>query len=195
MKPKFSVKKITVTAMLATISFILMLFEFAIPIFPSFLKLDLSDVPALFGSLAFGPWCGVFVGLIKNLIHLLRTSTAGIGELANFIITASLVFTAGHIYRKSKTRGEALLAMFAGVLAMTFVGAFANYFILFPIYTKFIPEETIIALCAAIIPMVKTLPQVILFTIVPFNLFKGIIIILVTQFLYGRLSKYIEYEE
>lgn len=87
--------------MLSAISYIIMFIEFPIPIFPAFLKLDLSDIPALIGGFAISPIAGVLIQLIKNLLHLItKTSTGGVGELGNFIVGAAYVFTASHIYKK-----------------------------------------------------------------------------------------------
>ena len=80
-----SLRKVTVTAIMSALSAVLMFIEFSIPIIPSFIKLDISDLPALITSYAFGPVCGVAVCLVKNLIHLFATQTAGVGELSNFI--------------------------------------------------------------------------------------------------------------
>ena len=95
---------------------VLMFLEFSVPIVPSFLKFDFSDLPAVITSFALGPVWAIIVELLKNLIHLPFTATSGIGELANFIIGALLVFPAGLIYKLKKTRGGAALGSIAGAL-------------------------------------------------------------------------------
>ena len=95
---RFSPRNMAMIGMLSAISFILMFLEFSIPIMPSFIKLDLSELPALIGAFAMGPVEGVLICLFKNLIHLMRTSTGGVGELSNFILCAVFVFVAGLIY-------------------------------------------------------------------------------------------------
>ena len=85
---RFSPRNMAMIGMLSAISFILMFLEFSIPIMPSFIKLDLSELPALIGAFAMGPVEGVLICLFKNLIHLMRTSTGGVGELSNFILGA-----------------------------------------------------------------------------------------------------------
>ena len=84
-----NVRYVTVTAMLSAIAFILMFLDFSVPIMPSFIQMDLSELPALIGSFALGPVCGVVVCLVKNLLHLMITSTGGVGELSNFVLRAS----------------------------------------------------------------------------------------------------------
>ena len=87
-----NVRYVTVTAMLSAIAFILMFLDFSVPIMPSFIQMDLSELPALIGSFALGPVCGVVVCLVKNLLHLMITSTGGVGELSNFVLGASSCF-------------------------------------------------------------------------------------------------------
>ncbi|MCL2461392.1 MAG: ECF transporter S component [Defluviitaleaceae bacterium] len=175
--------------MLAAISSVLMFLEFPMPLFPSFLKLDFSDLPALIGAFSMGPVAGLAIEMVKNLIHLTRTQSNGIGELANFLVGIALVMPAGLIYRHKKTRSGAVYGMIAGAVAMALVAALANYFILIPFYTTFMPLDAIIAMCAAIIPAIDSLGKVILLSIVPFNLFKAVVVCLVTFLVYKRLSR------
>ena len=83
MKTRANVRKMTVTAMLSAVAFVLMFLDTAVPFMPSFIKLDLSELPALIASFALGPVWGVIVCLIKNLLHLTMTQTGGVGELSN----------------------------------------------------------------------------------------------------------------
>ena len=96
---------LTLVAIFSAISFGLMFLDFAIPaVIPSFVKMDFSELPALIASFALGPTAGVLVCFIKNLIHLSITTTSGVGELANFLIGAALVFPAGMIYKYHHNR-------------------------------------------------------------------------------------------
>ena len=79
-KKPFNLRVITVTAMLSAVSFVLMFLDFSVPFMPAFIKMDLSELPALIGSFSLGPACGVAVCLVKNLLHLLITTTGGVGE-------------------------------------------------------------------------------------------------------------------
>jgi len=189
-KPRISTRVMVSMAMLTAVATVLMFLDFPMPIFPSFLKFDFSDLPAIIGAFAYGPVAGIIIELMKNLIHLLQTSTGGIGELANFLVGVALVVPAGIIYRAGgKSRAHALIGMAVGIVTMAIVAGFANYFILIPFFAKFMPIEAIIDMCATLIPAVDSLFKVILFSIVPFNLFKGIIISLLTYVTYKRLSR------
>ena len=105
-----STRTITMTALLAAMSYVLAFLEFPVPLSPSFARMELSDLPALIGAFAFGPMIGVMIELIKNILQLVSTSTGGIGELANFLMGASYVLTAGFIYKYKKTKKMAMWA-------------------------------------------------------------------------------------
>ena len=81
---RVNVRYLTVTAMLSAVAYILMFLDFSVPFMPSFIKMDLSELPALIGSFAMGPLCGVIICLVKNVLHLFITSIGGVGELSNF---------------------------------------------------------------------------------------------------------------
>lgn len=190
MKKKVSTRELVSIAVGAAISFVLMLLEFHLPFAPDFIKLDFSDLPALILAFGFGPLAGVLTELVKNLLHLLISSTAGIGELSNFILGCAFVAPAGLIYHKNKTRRGALIAMLCGTICFSLTGIFTNYLIMFPFYTKVfgIPMDAIIAMCQKIIPIIDSQFKVILLSVTPFNLLKGLMISLLTFLLYKRLS-------
>ena len=121
----------TMTAMLSAIAFVLMMLEFSIPIMPSFIKLDFSELPALIGSFAMGPLSGTVICLIKNLLHLPMSSTGGVGELSNFILGAMFVIPAGLFYKKRKGRKSALIGSLVGAVLMSVVSVASNYFIVY----------------------------------------------------------------
>lgn len=116
------------------------------------------------------------------------TSTAGIGELANFLMGASYVVTAGMIYRFHKTKKAALLSCGAASLIMGSMAVIANYFILLPLYEAFMPLEQIIASFSKILPFIHTKLDVVLFNVFPINVLKGLIIGGLTMLTYKRLS-------
>ncbi|MDR0670742.1 MAG: ECF transporter S component [Oscillospiraceae bacterium] len=182
-----NVRMLVIVALFAALSSVLMYLDFPLPLFPPFLKLDFSDLPALLGTFWFGPLAGLAVALVKNLIHLFVTSTGGVGELANFLISAALTGTAGLVYRLRRTRGGAVAGLLCGALAMTLVGVVANYYIVLPFYAKVMPIETIVAMCARLIPAVQTTWDIVLFSITPFNLFKGALVGGLTFLLYKRV--------
>lgn len=176
-------------SLLSAIAFVLMLFEFPLGIFPEFLKIDLSDLPALIGGFALGPVAGVVIVAIKNVLHVvIKSQTGGVGELANFIVGAALVFPASFVYAHKKSRKNALLGMILGVVCMSIAGAIANYYILIPFYTNFMPIEAIIDMSAAANAAIIDLKTLILYAIIPFNLVKGAIVTAITLIVYKKIS-------
>lgn len=188
MKQHSKTRKLVVTALMAAISAVLMNLEFSIPIFPSFLRFDFSNLPALITAFGLGPVWGMAVVLIKDCVHLLNTYSGGIGEFADFMASASLVLPAGLFYMRKKTRASALLGMAVGTVLATVVSAVLNYYILIPFYEQFMPLEQIIAASAQVIPSIDSMMDVILFGIVPFNLFKCFVLSVITALLYKKIS-------
>ena len=156
---RVNVRYLTVTAMLSAVAYILMFLDFSVPFMPAFIKMDLSELPALIGSFAMGPLCGVVVCLIKNVLHLFITTTGGVGELSNFILGVAFVLPAGLIYKHKKNRKSALIGSLAGAAFMGIFSIISNYFLVYPVYYNFMPEEVILAAYQAILPSVKNILQ------------------------------------
>lgn len=177
-------------AVLASAAAILMVIEFPVVFVPIFLKLDFSEIPAIVGAFALGPLAGCLIMLIKNLIHLSSTQTAGIGEMANFFVGTFFVVPAALVYQYKKNRKGAMLGLIAGTLSMTLSAAALNYWVLLPLYQKALhfPPEAIVNLGRAANPFIVDLKTFIVFAIVPFNLFKGIVISAITLLIYKKIS-------
>ena len=169
------VRALTGTAMLGAVAAVLMYLEFPIPIMPAFVKLDVSELPALIASFAYGPVSGILVCLIKNLIKLPSTSTAAVGELFNFVMGALFVGVAGLVYKHNKTRKGAILGAVLGALVMAVVSVPYNYFIVYPAYVVMyhLPLEAIIGMYQAINPNVDGLLACLLTFNLPFTFVKG----------------------
>lgn len=189
MKNKFNTRTIACVAVCSAVSFVLMMLDFGLPIIPSFVKFDFSDLPALICAFAFGPLAGVFVELLKNLLHLFVTSTMGVGELSNFLLGCALVIPSGLIYNHRKTRHTALIGMLVGTLCFSLMGILSNYFIMFPFYTAVmnIPMDAIVAMGTKISPALNSEFRLILLSVTPYNICKGLIISILTFVLYKRL--------
>lgn len=179
--------------MLSSVAFVLMVFDFPIPfLFPSFLKIDLSDVPAIVGTFAMGPVIGVIIELIKNLLYLIikGTTSGGIGEIANFTVGISYVIPLGLILRWNKSERKALYGLLGGLLSMVVFGVVANYLFFIPAYSEFygMPIDGFVDMSAAINPMITDFKTMVLYAITPFNILKGIMIALIGYKLYDLLK-------
>ncbi len=185
-----NVRYITVTGVLAACAFLLQLIEIPIPmLMPTFIKFDFSDLPALIGSFAMGPVCGIFIELIKNLLHAgLASGSFGVGELSNFVLGAFFVGTAGAVYRFNRSKKGALIASIVGAVVMALISFPSNLLVVYPVYYQFMPEETILAAYQAILPGMKSVAQSLLVFNVPFTFVKGMLDVVVTFLVYKKIS-------
>src|SRR5690554_4488571 len=130
-KIELSTRNLVKIAMLSGVAFVLMLLQVPIAaLFPPFLQLDVSDVPALLGAFALGPLAGVLIELVKNLLHIFirGTITGGIGELSNFLVGSFLIIPASIVYTHHKSKKNAIIGLIAGTLSMTVAACFSNYY-------------------------------------------------------------------
>jgi riboflavin transporter FmnP len=195
--PYISVRGLTVTAVLAALASVLQLLNFPVPLMPSFIKLDFSELPALLAAFTLGPIAGVTVCFIKNVVDLIFSGlgdTLGIGPLSNFILGATFVFTAGLIYRFHRTRKGAVIAALIGALAMAAMSLPSNLWLVYPIYeVAFFTEDQIIGAYNAILePLTSkkltSLWECLLIFNVPFTFIKAMISVIITLFIYKPLS-------
>ena len=185
---KQSIYKVAMTGILSAVATILMFLSFSVPFMPSFIKLDVSEMPALIAAFALGPVEGVSVCLVKNLINVFFSTTGGVGELSNFLLGASFVLPAGIFYKIGKTRKNAFIGSLIGALCMALLSLPLNYYVTYPIYTKFMPIEIIIGMYEAICPGVDGLFSCLLIFNAPFTFFKGMLDVIITFLIYKRIS-------
>lgn len=185
---RVNVRYLTVTAMLSAIAYILMFLEFSVPVMPAFIKMDLSELPALIGAFSMGPVCGVIVCLVKNVLHLFVTSTGGVGELSNFLLGAAFVLPAGFIYRYKKTRRRALFGSLLGAVVMGVFSIVSNYFLVYPVYYHFMAEETVLAAYQVLLPSIKNILQSLVVFNMPFTIVKGLLSVIITFVTYKHIS-------
>lgn len=191
-QPRIGVRTAVNIAMLAAISVILMLFEIPLPFAPSFYEIDFSEVPVLVGAFAMGPAAGAAIELVKILLNfvLTGTDTAGVGELANFIIGCSLCIPSAMIYKKRKTRKNALIGMGTGTVTMVITGCIINAYVMLPVYAKAfgMPMEALIQMGTVVNPNITDLTGFVMFAVAPFNLLKGVLVSIVVLLIYKKIS-------
>ncbi len=179
-------------AMLAAIAVILMLFEIPLPFAPAFYKIDLSEVPVLIGCFAMGPLSGVIIEFLKILLHLLifGTTTAFIGDIANFVIGCAFVLPAAWIYKRIHTRRGAIIGMVAGTACLVVIGCVINAFVLLPAYAAAfeMPLDSLVAMGTEINPAINGVTTFVILCVAPFNLLKGVAVSLIVFLLYKRIS-------
>lgn len=187
MRSKIKTRDLTTIAVLTALASILFLIE--IPVV-AFYKLDLSNLPVLLGAFAIGPWAGVLILGLKDLIGMLHSTSMYVGELADFLTGLVYVLPAALIYRAGKTRKRALWGMVAGVLLMIPVAVAVNKWIMIPFFMNAygMPMEAVVDMATKVLPFVNTEWKLLLFVTAPFNLLKGAVISLITYLIYKPLS-------
>ena len=186
---------ITTIAMLAAISGVLMVIEIPLFFAPSFYKMDLSELPVLICAFYLGPVSGVVCELVKVILKLLMkgTTTAFVGDFANFAVGCSFVLPAAIVYRWHKTRKGAIAALALGTAVMTVFGSLFNAWFLIPKFAQLYgaPLEAIIAMGAQVNARITDVWSLVALAVVPFNLVKGTLVSLLTFFLYKRVERLI----
>lgn len=189
-------KTITIVGVFSAISAVLMLFEIPLPFAPSFYKLDFSEIPALIGAFALGPVAGVLIEFIKIVLKLVikGTSTAFVGELANFAVGCSFILPASVIYLFSKTKKGALIGCSVGTVILTIFGTSFNAIYLLPKFAQLfgMPLDVLIEMGTKINPNITNVVSFVCFAVAPLNLIKGSLVSLVTVLVYKKISSIIK---
>ena len=189
-------KYITKVALLSAIAFILLFLETNIPFMPTFLKIDLSEIPAIIGTVTLGPVAGVIIEFIKNVLHAPMTQTQFIGEIANFVLGSIYVLSIWAIYRGNKDKFDAkklIKALAFGTLILALSAAIINYLVLLPLYAYVLGFKTsaVVAGAKLVNPMIKNVMSLIVIGIIPFNIIKGIIIGALSFGIFSRIKNYL----
>ncbi|OLR62368.1 ECF transporter S component [Anaerostipes sp. 992a] len=189
---KINVRTITMTGLFGALSAVLMMFSFNVPLMPSFIKMDFSELPALIAAFSMGPLSGVMVCLVKNLINLMFSTTGGVGELSNFILGCAFVMPAGLVYKKNKNKKSAFVGALLGAVIMAVFSVFSNYFVVYPVYTMFMPLEAILGMYQAIYSGIDNLLEALIIFNMPFTFIKGMCSVLITFVIYKHISPIIK---
>ena len=177
----------------AAVAAVLMYFEIPLPFAPPFYQIDLSEVPVFICSFSLGPVAGVVCELVKIILKLVLkgTSTAVVGDFANFVVGCSFVLPATIVYHRFKTKKGALAGMAVSTGVMTVFGSLFNAVYLLPTFAELygMPLEAIIGMGTAVNKAINSVSTLVLFAVVPFNLIKGIIVTILTFLLYKRIER------
>ena len=185
-------KKAAFIGVFSAVGGVLMLLEIPLFFAPAFYKIDLSEIPVLMCAFYLGPVAGVVTEFLKIVVKLALkgTTTAFVGDLANFIIGCSLILPATIIYHFKKSKKTALTGMITGTLIMTVFGSFLNAVYLLPTFSAMygLPLEAIVAMGAALNSAIDSVSTLVLFAVVPFNILKGVLVSTLTFLLYKRME-------
>lgn len=192
------VKKMTAIASFGAVSGLLYAYlKFSLPFFPSFLEINFSDVPALISGFAYGPQVGGWVQIVKVLLKILLTgsSTAYVGELSDLVLGIIIVLPASFIYKRNRTIKGAIFGMMVSCITHLIFACIINNYLLIPFYIELFfngNEQVLLNVCQAAMPSIKEVGWPLTLTaILPFNLFKNIIVLIIVFFVYKPLVKVI----
>lgn len=189
---KITTKQLVMIGMLGAISTILMLFEFPIPLTPTFVRMDFSELPIILGGFMMGPLAGFLIIVIKIGLNLILngTTTMGVGELANMIGSVTYMIPAVLVYRRLKTKKGAALALILGTIVTSVGAIFGNMYLIFPVYAKLygMSMDAIIAMGTATNPYVTDMFTLMCFSLFPFNVVKYGVVSIITFAAYKRLA-------
>lgn len=189
-------KKIALVALFSAIGAILMYLDFPLPIAPSFIKMDLSELPVIIGGFLMGPISCIAISVLKVLIKFVikGTSTMFVGELANIIGSIAYALPASIIYTKLKTKQRAIIGLIMGTILSSIIITFCNASFIFPIYIKVfnMSEDAIIKMCNKIFPFIDSMGKVYILSVFPFNIVKFTITSIITCIFYKNISKTIK---
>lgn len=194
LKAKLSIKMLTRISILSVISLLLMQLEFPIPIAPDFLKIDLSEVPAVIGTVYMGPVAGVFIILIKNILKLPTSTAYGIGEVFNFIIGVFYIIPFGLIYHRIKSKKGFFIAGIISSIVMIFMACVLNYYMFLPLYAKYygISVNDYVEIFNQFNSNIDSLYKAVVYIISVFNIIKTSLITLVSFLVYVILKPHID---
>jgi riboflavin transporter len=180
-KKKLNVRAYVAVGMFSSIAYLLMLLNFPLPLlFPNFLFVDFSDIPALVAALIFGPIAGILVELLKNILNYFATgSQTGIpvGHIANFLAGIVFVLPTYYVYNKLKTRIGMTIALVAGTVTMAVLMSILNYLVILPAYT--------------VLMGFPDMRNLVVPAILPFNILKGVMMSVIFMPLFISLQTWI----
>lgn len=182
---------------LGAVSALLMVLEFPVPFVPPFVKFDFSELPVILGGCMMGPAAGAFAAVIKVALNFLLngTTTMGIGELANLWGSLCYVLPAALFYGRWRTKSGAAVALLAGTVCASLLIVLGNYLVFFPAYARLLglKMETIVSVGHAANPSVTNLYTMMIYSLLPFNLFKYGVTSLLAFMMYKRLKRFLRF--
>lgn len=183
---------------LSTILYIVKIFEIHLPFLPPFLALHFDEIPAFIAGFAYGPFAALLVILIKSVIKLPFSSTLLVGELADFIFSCAFVLPTVFIYKKIRSIKGALIGFGVGMVIQVIVAMALNVYAMLPFYMNLyhMNAEGMLAICQGANPAIKDIEwSYAFFAVLPLNLIKDTIVIIVTFLIYRNIRKVLHWEE
>ena len=191
----YKIKKMVIISMFSAIAAVLMIFDFPILVAPSFMKIDLSEVPLMISAFILGPLSGIVTSFFKIVLKLIMkpSSTFFVGEIANFISSISFVLPASLIYSRHKTLKVAIISLIVGIFSSSVISTLANAFFLFPFYINNLGYgmDNLLNMFKQINPYFDSMFKIMIFSVFPFNIVKYFLVSIIIFILYKKISKFL----
>ena len=189
-----SARRVSIIGICSALAAVLHMLDFPLPfIAPGFYKLDFSELPVLLCVFYLGPSASVACEGVNILLKLLLkgTSTAFVGDFANFVVGCSFVLPATIWYQTHRNKHSAIMGLILGTLVMTTLGTAFNAVYLLPKFAQLfeLPLDQIIAMGSAIQPGVRNVATFVVLCVAPLNLVKGFVVSLLTMLLYKKVAR------
>lgn len=186
-------KRLTTASMMGAIAFVLLSVNFSIPVLSPFAEIDMAALPELIGGFVLGPIGALEIIIVKVVLKTLIVGTESMytGEIQNFLLSVAFVLPAVLYYRKDRTKRGAVIGLIIGSLCKVVVGIFTNLYIIFPFYISLygMDWQGIVDICSKANPLIKDVPTMVAFSIVPFNIVSTAISSVITMLVYKKISK------
>ena len=189
---KTNLRRMTMAAMMGAIAFVLIFINFGVPFLSPVAEFDLSALPELIGGFILGPVGAVMIIVVKLGLKLAIQGTESMftGEIQNFLLSVSYVLPAVLYYRRHRTKKGAAIGLAIGAVTSVIVAIFTNLYIIFPFYIKLygMNWDGIVAMFSAVNPWIKSIPTMVAFSVIPFNLISRTITAVLAFVTYKKIS-------
>ena len=186
------IRRLTTAALMGAIAFILMYFSFSVPLLSPFAEFDASAVAEMIGGFILGPVGAIEIICVKLFLKIVFKGTSSMmtGEIQNFLLSVSFVLPAVLYYRRHKTKKGAVVGLVLGSIISIIVAVITNIYMIFPAYMYLYGMDwnSIVDICSAVNPLIKNVPTMVAFSIVPFNIISRTIASVLTFVLYKKIS-------
>lgn len=183
---------LTVAALFGAIAFVLMYFSFNVPVLSPFADFDFSALPELIGGFILGPIGAIDIITVKLLLKLLFKGSSSMftGEIQNFLLSVGYVLPAVLYYRRKKTKKAAIIGLVLGTICSIVLAVITNIYLIFPVYINLygMNWDGIIEMCTKVNPLIKDIPTMVAFSIIPFNTISRVVTSFITVLVYKKVS-------
>lgn len=194
------ITRVAIFGAMSTILYVVPMFKFSLPFFPSFLEIHIDEIPAFIAGFAYGPVTGIAVIAIKTVMKFVFngvTATLGVGELTDLILSSLYVGIAAFIYKRKRNLRGVALGFTLATITQVIVAMFINVYIMIPFYMNVMnyPVDGLLRMMQVANPSITDVGwSYAFFAVMPFNLFKDAIVIVLTFILYRSLHKFLRFE-